>query len=113
MILQRAGRTDEVQQLQTEVVDSNWDNADQLNEIAWSIATGPQPGDLTLAMRAAERANELTDASNASILDTLARVHYELGDLDAAIQWQQKAVAAEPNLDSLAETLRRYQTEKD
>ena len=43
----------------------------------------------------------------------MARVHYELGDLDTAIIWQQKAVEAEPESAELKKVLDRYQTEKN
>ena len=111
-ILQRAGRTQELQKLQAEVVESQWEDAMPLNEIAWSIATGNEPRDLQLALRAAEQANKLTQESNGAILDTLARVHYELGDLGMAITWQQKAVEVQSESDELRKTLDRYQTEK-
>ena len=38
------------------------------------------------AKRAAKRANELTKSSDAAILDTVARVYYEMGDVHAAIE---------------------------
>ena len=77
-----------------EVVKDNWDTANLLNQIAWyTVDTkGIKTRDLEFAMKAAMRANELTDGEDAAILDTVARVHYEKGDLKGAVKWQRKAV---------------------
>jgi len=111
-ILQRAGRTEELTQLQAEIVESQWENAMSLNAIAWSIATGDEPRDLELALRAAVQANKLTEEENGAFIDTLARVHYELGDLDTAIELQKKAVTLSPDQSVLQESLDRYLEEK-
>jgi len=93
------------------------DNANVLNELAWAIATdAPEDArDLDLAVRAAERAVELTDAENASILDTLARVYYEEGRLDKAIKWQEKAVdaaASDQERATYEQTLAQFRSEQ-
>ena len=71
-----------------------WDNSMQLNQIAWTVVDdkGVQTRDLKFAMKAAVRANELTESKDAAILDTLARVHYEKGDLAEAVRFQRMAV---------------------
>ncbi len=43
-------------------------------------------------LRAAQHACELTDYENAMYLDTLARVHFERGELADAVKWQEVAV---------------------
>ncbi len=48
---------------------------------------------LKLALKPAERAAELAEHKDAAILDTLARIHYDLGDAAAATRWQRKAAA--------------------
>lgn len=48
--------------------------------------------DHDLALKAAERANELTEWKSAQLLDTLARARFRAGDLDGAIDAQKKAV---------------------
>lgn len=76
-------------------------DAQNLNAMAWGIVD-PENGknisdmDLDLALEAAERANELTDSKDASILDTLARVHFNKGDIRKAIELQTKAVELAP-----------------
>ncbi len=72
------------------------DDADMLNVIAWSIvdpAANVKTKDLGLALKAAHRADELTKGESAGILDTLARVHFEKGDIEKAIALQTKAVS--------------------
>lgn len=69
-------------------------DAYQLNGLAWAIATEfPEDRrDLGLAEVLARKSCEMLDYEDSSSLDTLARVHYELGNLDKAIEWQRKAV---------------------
>jgi thiol-disulfide isomerase/thioredoxin len=66
-----------------------------LNTVAWSIAD-PQATlptrDLELAMRAASKANELTEGVDPTILDTLAAVHFMKGDKARAAELQRKAI---------------------
>lgn len=100
------------------VVKAKWDDAQMLNEIAWFLVAdeGLEKRDLKLALKAAERACELTKHAEAPILDTLARAHYELGNLAEAIKWQTKAVEslgedAGPMGDELKETLKQYREE--
>lgn len=111
-ILQTEGRMEEAAQFEAEVVEQNFDHPQLLNQIAWSITERDEHRDLELAMKAATRAAELTDEQDASILDTLASVHYERGDLDEAITWQKKAVAMGSEYPELAERLEGYETEK-
>ena len=89
-----------------------------LNEVAWTIVD-PEldvPNrDLDLAMKAAEKAVELSKG-DAAIIDTLARVYHWRGDLEKAIELQTKAVekaqGGDPdNLISLQETLDQYKAE--
>jgi len=110
--LQKAGRSEEASRLQAEMVEQAWDSPEALNEIAWGIATGKGEGDLDLAFKAAQRASELREHKDAATLDTLARVYYEKGQLDKAIEWQKKAVAQNQGNRSIDATLKKYETEK-
>ena len=71
--------------------------------------------DLGLAMKLAERAVELSKSEDAAILDTLARVFYEKGELERAIEWQRKAVEQllitdeSPMAKQIRETLKAYE----
>jgi len=98
------------------VVESSWDDAQMLNEIAWMVVDnkGVSVRDLKFAMNAAEQANELTDGKDPAILDTLARVYYEKGDLKTAVKWQRTAVKhaeGTPFEKQLGEQLEKYQEE--
>jgi hypothetical protein len=75
------------------LVDDHWNDALLLNEIAWFIVDdrGVRLRDLDFAGEVAHRSNELTESRNPAILDTVARVYYEKGQLAKAISWQDKA----------------------
>jgi tetratricopeptide (TPR) repeat protein len=98
-----------VSSVRAELIDLLWDDARALNEIGWEIATEGNGSDLDLALKAARRAADLTGHQNAMILDTVARVYFEQGDLDQALAWQRSAVANDqdgnPDIDA---ALRRY-----
>ncbi|MBX3385612.1 MAG: redoxin family protein [Phycisphaeraceae bacterium] len=100
--------------LAASLIDGSYRNdAQSLNELAWRILTDPsiERRDLDLAMRAATRSNELTKGQDPSILDTLARAHFEKGDVDKAVDIQRTAVekATEEDMKrELEEALSRY-----
>ena len=88
------------------------DSAQALNEIAWIIVDAPglEKRDLALCEKLATRAVELTDRKDGAILDTLARVHFEKGNIDKAIELQTEAVAkAQPEMKAeIEKTLAQY-----
>jgi thiol-disulfide isomerase/thioredoxin len=100
----------EAQQVADELATTSWDEASQLNALAWNLVTRVphESQNHEQALRIAQRAYELTDGRDASILDTLARVHYEAGDLQQAVDWQRKAVDLAPEQQ---DTLNRYEAE--
>lgn len=112
LLLESAGRDEEAAEARSRFVDASWDDPQQLNEIAWNAATSGKPERLELALKAAVRASELKNDEDAMILDTLARCHYELGNLDEAIKWQQKAVEHNQGLREIDDSLKRYLDEK-
>ena len=113
-ILEQSGKTEEAAQLRSELVELAWEDSQALNGIAWNVATSGSDGDMDLALRAATRANELTESGEAAILDTLARVYYEMDQLDQAIQWQQKALDVSGGaIPEIAGTLKKYMAEKE
>ena len=95
------------------------DDAQALNEIAWSLVD-PEGGlkltrdQLDAVEKIAARAVELTKGEDAAILDTLARVYASKGDVAKAIEIQSKAVekAGDPRMKAqLQRTLEQYRTE--
>ena len=110
-VLQRAGKTEEFAALQEQFVKDSWEDAQMLNEIAWSMAIGSGERDLDLALRTAERAAELTSHEDASILDTLARVYYAQGKLAEAVEWQKKAAELDSGNPQFTATLEQYEAE--
>ena len=112
MILMMADRAEEASSVRGELIEAAWDDATVLNGVAWETATADNATDLELALKAAKRASEIREDKDAAILDTLARCHYELGQLDEAIKVQQKAVDLDSNMQEITEALKRYQDEK-
>ena len=111
-LLQDAGRAEDASAARAELVELVWDDAQALNEFALRTATSGAPADLELALKAATRGSELRKDQDAMILDTVARCHYELGDLEEAIKWQRMAVEHNQGLREIDATLKRYLDEK-
>lgn len=65
-----------------------------LNKLAWDIETGKglKYRDHTLALRAAKKACDLTYQKEPAVLDTYARVLFNMGRVSEAIRNQKKAV---------------------
>jgi thiol-disulfide isomerase/thioredoxin len=65
-----------------------------LNEFSWDILTKvkEENRDLDVALKAAKKANELTEGKSFAILDTYALALFESGKVQEAIAQQQKAV---------------------
>ncbi len=90
------GETAEAYKLSDALLAAFGENSEALNQIAWTIVdpdTKVKDKDLALAMKAASKAADLTKHENAAILDTLAHVHFEKGEIDKAIEIETKAVA--------------------
>jgi thiol-disulfide isomerase/thioredoxin len=91
-----------------------WDDAQQLNSLAWDMATRipRESQDHELALRIARRAAELTQEQDGVILDTVARIYYDGGDVEQAVSWQRRAVEHAPDgMDQLSKTLKRYESD--
>lgn len=116
LLLVQMDRADEAYEIGNEILEENWDNAALLNQLAWNVVDNPQikTRNLDFALKAAKRANELTEGKDAAILDTVARVYWEKGDKKTAIKWQKKAVeyaGDDPMGDQVRDTLKKYQGE--
>ncbi len=94
-------------------------NPEALDALAWMIVgeadIPTESKDLELALMAATGAVTLSKSQQSSPLDTLARVHFERGEIDEAIATQTKALEVETDADRDTEyqaTLVKYQTAK-
>ena len=82
-------------------------DASLLNGLAWACATH----DIFLgdALQAAERASSL-EPRNVDILDTLAEVHFRMGNAKKAIEVESRAVTLDPKSVYLKEQIQRFRT---
>jgi thiol-disulfide isomerase/thioredoxin len=96
-----------------ELVQAHGKDAGFLNRLAWFIVQDPsvKQRDLDLALKAAIAATKRKDDKDPAILDTLARVQFDMGDMQAAIATQRKAIAlAEAEIaEELKATLKQYE----
>ena len=90
-----------------------------LNSLAWYVvdpkgAIPKEQIDLDLALRAATRADDLTEHKDPYILDTLARVQFVRGELAEALRLQLRAVERASRLkgDPMGEMLRKDLSER-
>lgn len=118
------GRPEDALKLAKELLESELgENAQALDSIAWMIVDPDRdkkadPRLLKLALKAAIKADNLTNNDNASISDTLAKAYFDNGDLAKAVQTQErtmelvegKRMAADPNL---RKRLRQYRKALD
>jgi thiol-disulfide isomerase/thioredoxin len=104
------GKFADAQAAADELAKLTWDRAPQLNALAWNLVTRvpKENQNHEQALKIAQRASELTNNQDASVLDTLARVYFEAGDVQQAVEWQRKAVALAPE-PQLQETLTQYE----
>jgi len=100
-LLQLDRRADAVALGKTLIAERFHDRAGELNSLAW-MHLDPN-GELEarrrvpeLALAAAERADDIAGHESPDILDTLARAHFTLGNVDKAIELQKKAVELAP-----------------
>ena len=93
------------------------DNAGALNQFAWMIVAPEAPradtGAVKLALKAAQRADGLAQGKDPGIADTLAKAYFESGDIDKAIETQERAIKlapSNPNVDAseLKDRLEEY-----
>jgi len=87
---------------------------DELNNHAWIIAIAPDVTreELEAALLLAERAVSETQRAEATILDTLAEVHFGLGMNAAAISAIDEAIALDPDEIYYQEQRRRFAGER-
>ncbi|MFQ5806154.1 MAG: redoxin domain-containing protein [Phycisphaerae bacterium] len=89
-----AGRADEAAELGEKIITYGQGDALLMKEFAWTIVAKPglAKRDLKLAMRAAQTAYDACEGKDAGIVDTYARVLFETGKREEAVEYQEKAV---------------------
>lgn len=93
--LLRGERFDDAYKVIDEIASLIWFDADQLNELSWYIVDEDwiTQKDTDRAMKISQRSNELSGYRIAAFVDTLARVYFEKGDIEKALELQIKAVS--------------------
>ena len=97
---------DRVHETMLEVLERGDRDASLLNGLAWSCAEN----DLYLpdALKAAERAAAIEPKST-DILDTLAEVHFRMGNTSKALEVERRALALDPKNPYLSGQVERFQ----
>lgn len=83
--------------LGAKLLEENRDNPNMLNNYFWNVIdlklkNDPDPRVAQLALRAAKRADEVSDGKNIALLDTLAVAFYRTGDFEKAVAAEEKAL---------------------
>jgi tetratricopeptide (TPR) repeat protein len=87
---------------------------EELNNRAWFAATDPEVSEemLSAALMMAERAVDETQREDATILDTLAEVHFVMGRESEALATIEEAIAQNPDERYYREQRRRFLGER-
>lgn len=111
-IMMQAKKYDEAYAAADQLAEFAKDDAQQLNALAWFIVDNQNVGqrDLDRAAKYATRAVEASESKNSAILDTLARIHFDKGDVAKAVEVQTKAleVASDAEKAELQPALDKY-----
>lgn len=114
-ILMKTKDTKGAQKLLVAQAKKNEDNAEELNNVAWTaiVTKGLEP-DLDFALKHSLRSNELSKEENSAHLDTLARVYFMKGDKKKAIELQKKAIGFSSGelKQDLKDTLDAYENDR-
>jgi thiol-disulfide isomerase/thioredoxin len=92
-----SGDPKEVAAVVERALDDLADYAEGLNFVAWTVidpdsATKPDAKLLKLALKAAQRADDLVKGQQADIADTLAKAYFDNGNAAKAVETQERAV---------------------
>jgi cytochrome c-type biogenesis protein CcmH/NrfG len=103
----RGDRAEALQQFR-EALKLRPDWPQPMSEIAWLLATSPDPSvrNPAEATRLAERAASLTSGREPTVLDTLAAAYAAEGRFEDAVEAAERAVAAAAGAPGLAAELR-------
>lgn len=101
------GLTEEIKKIGANFIEKA--PAEGLNAFAWSILTRVKEADqdLAAALKAAQKANQLTEGKDPPVMDTYAFALFQNGKIKDAIEVQQKAVDFAADYPELQEPLRQ------
>jgi tetratricopeptide (TPR) repeat protein len=107
---EKMGRGEEALHSLETGVEADPGNAGLLNHLAWLYATieNPTLRDPAKAIAYAQRAVEMSNATDANILDTLAEAYYANQQFDAAIETEQRALEIAPELEAYQNQLNKF-----
>jgi tetratricopeptide (TPR) repeat protein len=108
------GDATKVDELTKKLETTESDDAETLNEIAWTVLTDEniKNRNLKLATKLAKSAFDLSEGKDSNILDTYARALFDTGKTAEAVKTQKKAIELCEDKEKkaeLEETLKRYQ----
>lgn len=108
------GDASKADELARKLESASSDNAEMLNDIAWTLLTDEKikQRNLKLATKFAMAAVEASGGKDANTLDTYARALFDSGKASEAVAQQKKAIACcedQEKKAELQETLKRYQ----
>ena len=117
LYLKRGRRDQAREQYRNLIKKSTHHNAMNADAMQLSASRDAKDRDGVIAVELATRVCELTGWSNPSYLDTLATTYAEVGDFDAAVKWQTKAIEFSNGdrfveLEDLRSRLKLYQEKK-
>ncbi|MBD3368814.1 DUF1028 domain-containing protein [Candidatus Fermentibacteria bacterium] len=88
---------------------SDTTRANVLNNVAWNLASrGLRPQQ---ALHLALEATELLP-QNANIMDTVAEAYYADGQVEKAVEWEQRALRLEPDNEFFGQQMEKFRAER-
>ena len=102
-LLALEGQLEQVNEVAAQLINTPDIDFSIFNEVAWNMMQDDRllESGATAALMLAEKANALTEASDASVLDTLALARFRGGDVQGAIEAEEQAIALAPDVDEL------------
>ncbi|HJT45834.1 MAG TPA: tetratricopeptide repeat protein [Chthoniobacterales bacterium] len=99
--LLRKNQPSEAARLMNKILQISPDSTEALNSIGWFLATSPdtRARDGKNAIKAAEKACQLSQWKNWAYIDTLAAAFAENGEFDQAVKYQERVMQTIPSQD--------------
>ena len=114
MLVRVKGKEKQAVEFASKLIDERFkDNAEILNVIAWTIVdpdAGKRDAELVaVALKAAIRADKISEEKNGAIADTLAKAYFDSKEFAKAVETQERAIKLTPDApDELKDRLKQY-----